>query len=201
MSLTSLKIKSVLTLSAAAGVFLAVSPANAAGIKGQVDLVWNADATPTSIDFYTAIPNSPFPLNGPADDSRGDIGDIFVSSATQDFAALGGTGGVVKDLTSIPLASSVANWLDFDGTDFDFNLTSFEYVSSLEYVFEGFFNKSGSIGKGVLTTQVNGMGIKSYSITIDADGTQIPTPALLPGLLGMGAACLRKRKQQATVEA
>lgn len=201
MSLKLFGIQSALTVSAAAGVILAAAPADAAGLKGQLDLVWNADATPTGIEFYTAIPNSPFPLNGPADDARGDIGDIFVSAATEDFASLAGSGGVVKDLAAIPLpGSNVSQWLDFLNNDFDFTLTSFSNVSNLEYAFEGFFNKAGSIGKGSLTTQILGNGVKSYSITITADGKQIPTPALLPGILGMAAAFMGKRNQQVAEE-
>jgi hypothetical protein len=40
----------------------------------------------------------------------------------------------------------------------------------------------------------------SYSITLNQPTTAIPTPALLPSLVGMGIAVLRKRKSEASVE-
>jgi len=39
------------------------------------------------------------------------------------------------------------------------------------------------------------------AIASTTDPTPIPTPALLPGLVGMGVAALRKRKQEAAAEA
>lgn len=175
------------------------SPANAAGLKGQLDLIWNADTTPTSIEFYTAVPNPAppfFPLPGPADDARGEIGDIFVTNATNDFTPLLSQAGVVKDLPTIPFIGSKAKWLDFDNDMFDFTLTSFVNTSAFNYAFQGFF-KDGTIGIGGLTTQITGNESKAYSVTITSDGTKIPTPALLPGLMGLGAAAWRKRQQSA----
>ena len=190
-------------LVASIGLFVASSPANAAGLKGQLDLVWNADTTPTSIEFYTAVPNPVFPyfpLPGPADDTRGEIGDIFVTNATHDFTPLISQAGVVKDLPMIPFVGSTAKWLDFANDGFDFTLTSFVNTSAFNYTFQGFF-KDGTIGTGGLTTQITGSNSKAYSVTITSDGTKIPTPALLPGLIGLGAAAWRERRQGATQEA
>ena len=41
----------------------------------------------------------------------------------------------------------------------------------------------------------------SYSITLNQPTTAIPTPALLPGLIGLGVAALRKRKAEAAEQA
>ena len=174
----------------ATGVTLATAPAQAAGLTGQLDFVWIADATPTSIDFYT--------FGGAADDSRGDVGDVLNIIATGDFSSLLFTGGVVKDLSSIPLpgGTPISQWLDFNGTAFDFKLLSFTNTSGLQYEFKGIF-ADGTIGTGELSTQISGTGVKSYSTTIVAAGEQIPTPALLPGLIAMGVGMLRKRKAEA----
>lgn len=50
----------------------------------------------------------------------------------------------------------------------------------------------------------NSSGLSLDNVFVHGDVTSVPTPALLPGLVGMGIAALRKRKQQeaeATVEA
>jgi hypothetical protein len=39
------------------------------------------------------------------------------------------------------------------------------------------------------------------NVRLEANSRVVPTPALLPGLIGMGAAALRKRKQEAEAEA
>jgi len=50
----------------------------------------------------------------------------------------------------------------------------------------------------------NGSGENDFEFTLDniyvSEVSKIPTPALLPGLIGMGAAALRKRKQEAEAE-
>jgi hypothetical protein len=59
----------------------------------------------------------------------------------------------------------------------------------------GVFKQGGSlVGKGFLGIN-NNDGISSISLR--AESTPIPTPALLPGLLGIGIAAVRKRKQTA----
>ncbi|PSB12129.1 PEP-CTERM sorting domain-containing protein [filamentous cyanobacterium CCP1] len=56
-----------------------------------------------------------------------------------------------------------------------------------------------TLGFGVLNALDFGL---NSSLTIDnVNTTAVPTPALLPGLLGMGVAALRKRKGEATEEA
>jgi hypothetical protein len=52
------------------------------------------------------------------------------------------------------------------------------------------------------STQLPGGPLTSYSATITAIPAAVPTPALLPGLLGLGAAAWRKRQSEdAAVEA
>jgi hypothetical protein len=172
------------------------SPVQAAGLTGQLDFTWNADATPTSIEFYT--------FANTLDDARGDVGDFLVTLGTGSFSALAPVSppspptqvqGVVKDLPLIPVpgGSPISKWLDFSNDLFDFTLTSFTNTSDLQYKFEGFFS-DGTLGKGEMTTQISGPGTKSYSTTI----TAVPTPVLLPGLIGLGLAAIRKRKAKAS---
>jgi hypothetical protein len=49
------------------------------------------------------------------------------------------------------------------------------------------------------TSSNNGFNFDIYldNVAVEANAEPIPTPALLPGLIGMGAAALRKRKKEA----
>jgi hypothetical protein len=62
---------------------------------------------------------------------------------------------------------------------------------------------SSSPYTGTLQWRANDLSPNDNSglITITNVPTQVPTPALLPGLIGMGAAALRKRKQEVKAEA
>lgn len=58
-----------------------------------------------------------------------------------------------------------------------------------------------TLGFGVLNALDFGLNSSLTIDNVNGDTTPIPTPALLPGLLGMGVAALRKRKGEATEEA
>jgi hypothetical protein len=81
-----------------------------------------------------------------------------------------------------------------------FDLTSFLYTTSTgDASFAGIFRnlstgqQIGATGQFTSQLDVTGTNPSSYSITI----TAVPTPALLPGLVGFGIAAFRKRKSQA----
>ncbi len=78
-----------------------------------------------------------------------------------------------------------------------FNLTSFSLTQLSNDFFGGVFTgifANGTAGTGTFTSQsANFLTVgTSYSAAIDY--VAVPTPALLPGLLGLGVAALRKRK-------
>ncbi|MBD2112375.1 MULTISPECIES: PTPA-CTERM sorting domain-containing protein [Cyanophyceae] len=62
----------------------------------------------------------------------------------------------------------------------------------------GFFTPSGLAGSGALTAQ--GSLVFNSGSSFSADITAVPTPALLPGLVGLGAMALRKRSQDSFEE-
>jgi hypothetical protein len=54
----------------------------------------------------------------------------------------------------------------------------------------------------VATVPRNGGGNQPvYAVFTEVPSTAVPTPALLPGLVGLGVAALRKKKQAATQDA
>ncbi|MBD2109826.1 PTPA-CTERM sorting domain-containing protein [Nodosilinea sp. FACHB-13] len=78
----------------------------------------------------------------------------------------------------------------------NFNLTSFVWNSSTGSAdLAGIFvSGSDSIAaRGLFTSQLNSVNPSSYSLSI----TAVPTPALLPGIIGMGVAALRRRREEA----
>jgi hypothetical protein len=98
------------------------------------------------------------------------------------------------------LAAPVNNFLT--GTPLgSFNLTKFVLTQEndpggpfFKGIISGLFS-NGNLGSGSFSSQsVNflGNGGASYSVTLNS--TPVPTPALLPGLVGLGVAALRKRK-------
>jgi hypothetical protein len=85
------------------------------------------------------------------------------------------------------------------GDDVQFDLTSFLYDTATgDALVQGLF-KYGSdtiAGAGRFTSQLDIAGPSSFSMSI----TAVPTPALLPGIIGLGLGALRKRRQGQAAE-
>ncbi|MBD2000323.1 PTPA-CTERM sorting domain-containing protein [Leptolyngbya sp. FACHB-671] len=200
MNFKSFALKTAIAATVLTGSTLAVSPAEALEFGSQLDFTGYAVVSPESLDFKL--------YNGAVDTLTGeDIGEfsVAVSGKTGSFTGLPSvnlpflgaiTVGQVKDISSVASFTAINNFLYFgENSPFNFNLTSFAYNSTKElYEFSGLF-ADNTIGTGRLTTQFMGNNQNSYSVTIVA-GNEIPTPALLPGLIGMGAAVLRKRNAE-----
>ncbi|NJL40621.1 MAG: PTPA-CTERM sorting domain-containing protein [Leptolyngbyaceae cyanobacterium SM1_4_3] len=113
---------------------------------------------------------------------------------------MGLTIGEIKDIPSLTSFEAINNFLFFGtGSPFNFNLTSVAYTEVGRYKLTGIF-ADNTQATGWISTQLVDGKVNSYSATITA-GNEIPTPALLPGLIGMGAAVLRKRNAEETEQA
>ena len=138
----------------------------------------------------------------------GSLGSIFVTSfSTGAFAPYVFNNGSIKDLSlTPPTPTPIANFIRI-GADLSFELTGFNFsvipvTSGFSILGNGvsgiFRNATGeNIAEGLITAQIFGTsptGVSSYSGTIVVTNV-IPTPALLPGLLALGAGILRKRKE------
>lgn len=111
--------------------------------------------------------------------------------------------------TTWSLVSIVPNFITGLNSGVAFTLDTFNLtkgivgkstIFSADYT--GTFTGLGN-GTGSLTTSGSGdfTSADGTSYSSGIRGTSIPTPALLPGLLGFGAAALRKRKGEAVTEA
>jgi len=178
----------------------AISPAQAASLDGSLQFA-STGATAVKISANTV--NLKLSQSGP----------FSIINATGDFAGVTGA-PVFKDLilsltsgtlgggaffSAAPVASFISG-LALGADPVSFNLT--------DGIFSGFFTNASNFflggsfnGEFVSNGITIGAGsIASLSSTSFAGtsgqvaSTAIPTPALLPGLLGLGVAALRKRK-------
>jgi hypothetical protein len=136
-------------------------------------------------------------------------GAFTIGASTGSFASYTLGAGLIKDLTiPSPLATQSSNFLQFAATTITltpvlsfptwtgrFDLGTLTAVNATTYTFDGTFRINGfdnAPGIGQLTFQ-DLSNPTSYSLSVSV----IPTPALLPGLVGLGLATWRKRKEQA----
>jgi hypothetical protein len=179
--------------------------------------------SPTQLNFFgpgltpSLTLGSAYNATGTGNNLTGGAGGVTIGASTGSFANYSLGAGLIKDLAlPTPAAGQKSNFLQFavgsirTTSTFPFvsfptwtgrfNLDTFTVTSAANQPFAanftGFFNVQGfdlTPGIGQLTAQ-NLSGTTSYSLSI----TAVPTPALLPGLLGLGVAALRKRKSEQT---
>ncbi|HEY9879623.1 MAG TPA: PTPA-CTERM sorting domain-containing protein [Leptolyngbyaceae cyanobacterium] len=127
-------------------------------------------------------------------------GTYFGGSPNGAFASVSGplakNGGSLTD-------SQSNNWYGsgpYTETD-PYYLSLFQGTGDYGVDFYGYFNAysgSNSPNTTLVAAAMNNIGAR---VVYDYTPTAVPTPALLPGLLGLGAGVLRKRKAEASEEA
>ncbi|MFQ4139777.1 PTPA-CTERM sorting domain-containing protein [Nodosilinea sp. PGN35] len=165
---------------------LASVPAHALSIGSQIDAIWFGDASTNNFDFATFFLNS-----GPEPGFTFVTGKGDIPTGLQ-FAT-------IKDIPSFSAFVPIDNFIYFgDGVNYNFSLSAITPTisgNSLSIALRGIF-ADGTPGVGTLTTQLDGEPVRSWSATV----TAVPTPALLPGLLGLGIAALRRKDGEPTEE-
>lgn len=161
--------------------------------KGLGDISSNPSSTGRLLDQ----------LFGNADGS----GVVGITNSTGTFSQFMLGGGLIKDLDlPSPTASQSNQFLRILGANLSlsplsvtplslgFSLTSWDFSPVTHTAaFTGNFNFNGTLTPGVGLFTAQQFNPTSYSLSI----TAVPTPALLPGLLALGAGALRKRKAEA----
>lgn len=146
-------------------------------------------------------------------DVSGTLYDVKFEDGSYDqvFAATGRTPTFLGDLTGATnAATAIANFLNSNpGNEIiPGALFSVADLQVIQVVYELLPNRitaqsatSDSSGQSwqtrVIGTNSDG-DIGVFAVFASANATPIPTPALLPGLLGLGVAALRKRKGETT---
>ncbi|PSB22011.1 hypothetical protein C7B65_00935 [Phormidesmis priestleyi ULC007] len=178
---------SAATVSASPAQALSITPGSVLSISGNVQANPNNTA-PTQFEFSSVAGNL--------------LKTTIGASSNGSFAGLGGTEPSIQNLTLSALGGNlfssapVTNFITNIGGGISFDLTKFIYNNSTSSAtFEGFFRSGAdSIAAkgGLFTSQLTNFNPATYSASIVA----IPTPALLPGLIGLGMGMLRKRKKE-----
>ncbi len=202
MNIKSIGVRTAVIAMAAVGSVVAATPSRAASLAGQT-----IDAVSIKGSSATVLGTN---LGNPATANITGIdfnnGDIEATLGTGGFSSFIGGLGTIKDISFFNgVSSAIDDFITLSNPDdasdtliFDlFSATSQVNNNIAGFVFNGEFSRNGQIiaGFGELSTQINlkGNGTdkpSSFSLT----GEAVPTPALLPGLVGMGVAALRKRK-------
>lgn len=185
MNLKKIGFKVAIAAATVAGVGMAVSPAEAVSLGSSVLFDFGGEVASFTADGFilkdnqVRVTDATLSLS-PYEGTQAFFANFSLSALTPNkpLFTLSKPGEV-----NIDFFATSASLVDFDpGVNFIANIN-------------GYFNDGtpGNGGAGVfkLTKNING----------DAEFEAIPTPALLPGLVGMGLAVLRKRKRDAAEEA
>ncbi len=205
----------VASVACATGTFLFAAPAQALYFSGDTfkfDFSGNrsqvaVDINGQGFDFYNTPGSGPDGFTESARVELTNVAAVNGATASQFFDYIGSI-GTIKDVqfTNIGLLEFINISLVHQGDNVDsgfdliFDLTEALSLKSTDPVIanlKGVLKLVDSNGTtqraavGLLTTQIDEAGNSSFSITA------VPTPAaVLPGLLGMGAAAFRKKKQE-----
>lgn len=196
------------------------------GTVGLSGLATSAPAQAAAIDFntFTPIGNTTVPGLGQAtlatensfDNSFGDL-ETFLGLDPNDFA-LNVPPGESVDPAAFAYQGSAFKTIVNAGDTINFNYNFSLFGTDKDYAFIVFngavenlaaisgsglfartFQSGGTFAIGVV--DVGDFANNSTLTITNADVAPIPTPALLPGLLGLGLGAWRKRKQMKTDEA
>ena len=206
MNFKSIGLKAALAATVVAGSAFAVAPAQAATV-GKVTFGGLGELTSVKGNEFTDIAKIKFT-----------DGVLNINSGTGSFAGfVGGTATFFQKnfTTSLTNTTSFVTFSKVGFSDLTFDLTKFVKPSYVEFGtgndnfgqftsrVSGKFNPGGKAIDDVISAFAT---IKQNNTTnftdITLSTTPIPTPALIPGLIGLGFAALRKRKsEESEVEA
>jgi hypothetical protein len=150
---------------------------------------------------FTPVSGLPATLNVTGEFSNGDLTGGFTSVTgiqvgTLNITAPGNYGATPSYITNFV----------YQGQNAVFNLLSGSgvYISNSGLTFFGddIFGEIRTLGGTLLATATGSLSgsqtSRSSDFSLSLKATAVPTPALLPGLVGMGVAALRKRKGEGT---
>lgn len=174
---------------------VAHSSAQAAALRGNI-----------SIDEVTASPNLIEGISSSGVDFNNNSGVFTVNFASGDFAPFLGSGVTINDLD----VSSIAGGGSLDFFTVAAGGPTFVIRNLIDPVFtDGTLGDRFSTGARGFFRSIDGSRSEAISILLSVDAssglndnvdftlTTVPTPAMLPALIGMGVAAFRRRKSEA----
>jgi hypothetical protein len=180
------------------------APAQAASISGFPTPPWTGtgsitpslSVSPASVELFTG---------GSATDNSGSALDNFLGIAPGSLdldpfilQALEGSAIKLSVNTGDQLTFDFSSLLD--GDDYAFTVLNgvVTRLGSASGTLSQIFGSSGTFGIGIadLGDITGDSSLLLSNATFTPSATAVPTPALLPGLIGLGLSAMRKRKQQ-----
>ena len=197
-----MNLKILVPITVATAATLAAVPAEAFTLSGNPTYTPNGLPTELSVTNETIVSDGDINFSV-SDPTALDIGSIFLEGSLGVFGVTGSA--------SYAAVSSYITGFQFFGEEAIFNLDAGESVLA------GFINDSNITTDSRLSGTIVdlagnrlGTAVGSFSsvqtagqtgnYSINLEGTPIPTPALLPGLIGLAVGVLRKRHSQADKE-
>jgi hypothetical protein len=219
MNFYTFGIKATMTAAFVAGTMaIAQMPAQAAiagkkfSFYGSAALL-SETATNTTLDFTPSYSN-------PNIDGQASVADVSEVGAYNQQFMLSDI-PLLKTVTGWSLATGTSlNWIKADaGLPFQYTLTKFNLAKTFDTdgVLSGFTASMGGFftESGNNFASINGFFSSQPELVIEGDSfsaslraaktptgdTSIPTPALLPGLIGLGMTAMRKKRQAQSIAA
>jgi len=211
MNFKSLGFKAAIATAVVATSAAAMAPAQAASLRGGIAFSGGA-TVPNFFGSGGTINFMPGTVNNASGDftslalakSAVEVSDLVLSNPGVVSSPISGTKQRVFDGSGLTI-----NFASLNGSALSFVADPSKYIGTrtatgLFSIAAGgnflgtFFNNGQTLGAGHLNASRSGT-VKtdgSYQFTLTA--TPVPTPALLPGLLALGAGVVRKRKSEAT---
>ncbi|NJM47020.1 MAG: PTPA-CTERM sorting domain-containing protein [Alkalinema sp. RU_4_3] len=195
--------KTVVGIAIVGAMTLAALPAEAASIAGKTFSFYGSakllsdTAATTTLDFLPSYSN-------PNADGQASVAQVSeIGSYNQQFTL--SDIPLAKTATGWSLTGGALNWIKADaGLGFQYTLTAFDLTKTLtgfEAMVDGIFTNTSpneviNTVDGFFSSQKKLASLKgtSFSADLTAGTTSVPTPALLPGLIGLGLSVARKRK-------
>jgi hypothetical protein len=185
---------------------IAQMPAQAASIAGKTfsfygsaRLLSETDAT-TTLDFIPSyyLPNNDGQVAVSYSSSQQGLGAYQQQFQIKDVP-------LIKTMAGWSLTGGPLTWIDVNqGLGFGYVLNAFNMTktanNSFEAMIDGMFTPEnlgtidGSFSSQKRLATLIGTSFSAEMTAADGPGTNVPTPALLPGILGLGATIARKRR-------
>ena len=167
----------------------ALSPAQAAGFRGNL-----------SFDQVSPGRNLVNSISDPVVDFNNNSGIFEVDNATGDFSQFLGSGVILNDINLSTFTSgfelfSIAGGPTFSVRNFknaEFGTARNDFEAEVRGFFTGADGRKSEATSFLFSFNASGR----LNDEVDFNLVSVPTPAMLPGLIGMGVAALRRRKSE-----
>lgn len=211
MNFKSIGLKAVIATAVVATSAAAMAPAQAASLTGGLAfsggaIVPDFFSSGGTINFMPGTVNNASGSFTSLVNSAVGVGNLVLSNPGAALSLIPGTTQKVFDGSALTI-----NFASLNGSPLSFVADPSKYIGTKTTAAKNFFSIAAggsflgtffsngqTLGGGYLNASRSGNVAKDGSYQFSLTATPVPTPALLPGLLALGAGVVRKRKSEAT---